>query len=575
MTDEDHIYDLVAVWDQKRHDGEEVSAAVLCQDCPELIPALEERIASVKATDRFLDSDTDEDDDFLTLPNHLFKKSVVDFSIPATLTLDQFKERLVASGLMTAEQIDTFSAANANELATKLIDTKAMTTYQAQHICEGNTKGLVLGNYVILDTIGEGGMGQVFKARHKRMKRVVALKVLPDAALKSANAVERFHREVEAVARLEHPNIVTAHDADEFNGTHFLVMQNVQGTDLSSLVKRTGRMPIGKAVNCIIQAAKGLEYAHAEGIVHRDIKPANLLLDRKGRVKILDMGLAKLERTTGGDGFAATQGELTQEGAVLGTVDYMAPEQALDTHLADARADIYSLGCTLYYLLVAQPIYAGSTLMAKMLAHKDKEIPSLTKDREDVPQELDAIFSRMVAKEAGERYPTMTAVLTDLEAVASKYEAEWSEDDGVIATGADVESDVDIKSRDTSSANLADTLATAPKVTPPSASVESAKTQPTPMSRWFGIGGLALLLLGLGGYWLFGVLFSIKTDNGIIQIESSHPDVEVFVDGNKVVHFTDPKDNTKIRVEIPDGANMLRVKKDGFEADVKELCVST
>src|SRR5262249_51945683 len=160
-------------------------------------------------------------------------------------------------------------------------------------------------------------------------------------------------------------NIVTAFDADNANGVHLLVMQYVEGSDLSALVKRNGPLPVAHAVNCILQAAKGLEFAHKKGIVHRDIKPANLLLDKEGTVKILDMGLARLSA----DGDPGPQAELTNTGAVMGTVDYMAPEQALDTKTADARADIYSLGCTLFYLLTGRATFQGDSLMKKLLAH--------------------------------------------------------------------------------------------------------------------------------------------------------------------------------------------------------------
>ena len=183
----------------------------------------------------------------------------------------------------------------------------------------------------------------------------------------------RFQREAKAAAKLNHPNIVTAYDADQANGVHFLVMEYVDGKDLSVLVKKNGPLPVGKAVNYILQAARGLEFAHKHGVIHRDIKPANLLLNAEGTVKILDMGLARVEST----GTAATQAELTGTGAVMGTVDYMAPEQGVSTHSADARADIYSLGCTLHYLLIGRAAYDGENVSAKLVAHHTHPIPNL------------------------------------------------------------------------------------------------------------------------------------------------------------------------------------------------------
>jgi formylglycine-generating enzyme required for sulfatase activity/serine/threonine protein kinase len=333
------------------------------------------------------------------------------------IPLDQFTRQLADSGLMSADDIGALVAALSDDgrpadgesLARELVRQKKLTAWQAQQIYQGRGKGLVLGNYVVLDKLGQGGMGMVLKAEHRRMERLVALKVLSPAVTKSPEAVARFQREVKAAAKLNHPNIVTAYDADEAGGTHFLVMEYVEGTDLSALVKKNGPLPLDRALHCVTQAARGLEYAHSRGVVHRDIKPANLLLDRDGTVKILDMGLARL------DSAGEQQDELTGTGQIMGTVDYMAPEQALSTKSADRRADIYSLGITLWYLLCGRPAYGGDSAMAKLLAHRERPIPSLRDACPAAPPALDAVFARMVAKTPEARYQTMTQVIADLE----------------------------------------------------------------------------------------------------------------------------------------------------------------
>ena len=215
------------------------------------------------------------------------------------------------------------------QLAQVLVQHGKLTKYQAQAVYQGKTKGLVFGQYVVLDKLGEGGMGVVLKAQHRRMDRLVAIKVLSSAAMKQAGAVERFHREVKAAAKLSHPNIVTAYDADEHQGMHYLAMEYVEGKDLATIVKERGPLGVREAVDCILQAARGLQYAHGEGIVHRDIKPGNLLLDKKGTVKILDMGLARI---AGADAAMGGPERLTTTGQVMGTCDYMSPEQAFDSH---------------------------------------------------------------------------------------------------------------------------------------------------------------------------------------------------------------------------------------------------
>ena len=338
------------------------------------------------------------------------------------LTLEQFRERLIHSGIVTREEVseldDYTEVAEAEDtvqvLARRLVNSGKITKYQAGRVYSGRGAGLILGNYVILDKIGQGGMGRVFKARHRRMKRLVALKELPASMTRSNRALKRFQREVEVAGQLDHPNIVTAFDADETSGSVFLVMEFVDGQNLAKLVDVHGPFSVEDAVHCTLQAARGLQYAHQRGIIHRDIKPQNLLLDSNGNVKILDMGLVTFARDANE---TINDDALTKENQIVGTIDYMSPEQAEDTRHADARADIYSLGCTLFRILTGRTMYDGGSTMKRLLAHREQPIPSLCDERDDIPASLDTIFQKMVAKRAEDRIQSMGELVIALEAI--------------------------------------------------------------------------------------------------------------------------------------------------------------
>jgi len=334
-----------------------------------------------------------------------------------SLTIPELIQRIDASGLMSADSVREFVSSlpaeqqplDGDGLLQELLRHERLNRFQATELLAGSSLPLVLGNYTLIEMLGQGGMGLVYKARHRRMDRVVALKVLSPEAVKTQTLVERFHREVKAVAKLSHPNIVTAHDADEHRGTHFLVMEFVAGRDLSSVVRNQIRLPLADAVDYIAQAACGLEFAHRHGVVHRDIKPANLLLNNEGTIKILDLGLARFD-----DAIGKTAEGLTTSGSVMGTVDYMSPEQAEDTRHADARSDIYSLGCSLFALLANRIPFPAETVMKRLLAHRETPLPNLKSLRDDVPDELIAIVGRMLAKKPVDRFQTMAEVETAL-----------------------------------------------------------------------------------------------------------------------------------------------------------------
>ncbi len=289
-------------------------------------------------------------------------------------------------------------------LAQELVRRGWLTAFQATQLAKGRAHELLLDQYVLVDLLGQGGMGAVYKARQTRMDRTVALKVIRKECLDSASALDRFRREAKTAARLSHPNVVTVFDSNEVKGTQFLVMEFIEGADLHGLVQKHGRLPVQQSCEYIRQAALGLQHAHEQGLVHRDIKPHNLMVTRQGVVKMMDLGLARAVHHTD----AST--DLTGTGVVMGTPNYMAPEQSLDARNVDIRADVYSLGCTLYHLLAGEPPFAGMVLAGVLAAHQMMEPKPLASFRPDLPPGLLDVVRRMMAKKPGDRYATPAAV---------------------------------------------------------------------------------------------------------------------------------------------------------------------
>jgi serine/threonine protein kinase len=298
------------------------------------------------------------------------------------------------------------------ELAAELVRRGWLTDFQKELILAGRAEELVLGKYVLIEKIGEGGMGAVYKARHRVLKAVRAIKVIRPDRLAGAGAVERFYREAEVVAKLQHPNIILAHDADKHGNVHYFVMEFAPGADLGQLLQRCGPLEAADACAYIRQAALGLEHARERGLIHRDIKPSNLLVTPDGQVKLLDLGLARI---CAAEEELPSSVPLTQDGAVMGTPDYMAPEQAEDSRRVDIRADIYSLGCTFYHVLSGRPPYPGGSVMEKLLKHRLEDPRPIEALRGDLPAGLGAVIRKMMAKNPEARYQTPAEVATALE----------------------------------------------------------------------------------------------------------------------------------------------------------------
>jgi len=394
-------------------------------------------------------------------------------------TVYQFVNDVLQAQLLDADQREEIlqmqeTAADARELAQELLRRQFVTAFQINQIFLGKGASLNIGPFLLLERVGEGGMGQVYKVKQKVLNRIIALKVIRKECMENPKVIQRFEREIRATAALNHPHIVRAYDADQVRGTYYIAMEYIEGDDLAKIVKDHGPLPVNQACDYIRQAALGLQHAYERGLVHRDIKPANLLVTRAlpterrrssgmiprpnlnakrdnsgvlprpeiapscpwGMVKILDMGLARCTETFANH----APMHLTQIGSVMGTPEFIAPEQARDSHTSDVRADLYSLGCTLYFLLTGQPPFPDGTMTEKLLQHQTdrpravmlvrrqnlqlrlKEQPGnsdakVSNDAVRVPSIVIDLINKLLAKKPEDRHQTPIELANDLQTI--------------------------------------------------------------------------------------------------------------------------------------------------------------
>jgi serine/threonine protein kinase len=436
----------------------------------------------------------------------------------------------------------------------------------------------VLGEYEIIKQLGQGGMGTVYQARHFRLKRLAAVKVLSSAVLNDAGARERFLREAEAVGCVDHPNLVRAYDACETDGVPYLVMEYLEGEDLAHALRRLGCLPPTEACGRITQALAGLRHAHEHGLVHRDLKPSNLMLvannadsslpnARAGRsvtVKVLDLGLARF--------VSAASAQLTASHEMMGTPDYMAPEQFTSAHDVDARADVYSLGCTLYHMLAGQPPFPGRSLTKKMAGHLLEEPAPLEELCEDLPPGLGKVVARMMAKNPEDRFPTATAAAAALAPYATPARVPLSAPGALPSSRNEAPETArawdrtlcpSARDRTRRKDSVAARRPATPRATKP-----RARTR-----RRLWAAAILLVVAGLAAVpalYLAGVLFKVRTASGTLVVEVDQPGAEVFVNG-KHMTITPSGESEPVLITVEEGRHQLTVLKGGFETYTREF----
>jgi len=395
------------------------------------------------------------------------------------------QSRLVPDEALEAEWVCWQSSAlaqdrdpqlGATEMARHLIRRRLLTAWQAEKLLAGKHKGFFLGKYKLLQPLGAGGMSFVYLAENPLLGQQRAIKALPKSKVSDSSYLERFYREARAAAQLNHPHIVRTFDIDQQGDQHFMVMEYVEGEDLANLVKRVGPLDVSVAAEYLRQAALALQHAHQAGLIHRDVKPGNLLLTKQGQIKLLDLGLAK---------FTSQSSDLTMvhNETMMGTADFLSPEQALNSHLVDLRTDIYSLGGTLYFLLAGHPPFPEGTVAQRLVRHQSVDPPTLISLRPECPLFLSQLCQWMMRKKVEERCADCGAVLTWLDKWRQQPQFHWPADRWPVATESAVPPPPGGDSRQ-------------PRVRSTSAAAAKKTPKPTQRRRSDTL-----------GYWLLGGLF--------------------------------------------------------------------
>lgn len=416
----------------------------------------------------------------------------------------------------------------ASQLGDRQIDFQGPKDEQSRDLIGRN-----IAEYTIGEPIGKGGMGCVYKAHHRVMDRVVAIKVISDETAKRPNARARFLQEVKAIAKLQHPNIVAGYDAGIHENVPYLITEYIDGSNLSDLLK-LGSFSLEDALDALQQSARGLGHVHSKGLVHRDIKPSNLIRDADGVIRILDLGLASIANDSD-----EADSRLTQSQQLFGTIDFMAPEQAVHFKEAGPKSDVYSLGCTLYFLLTGRAPYQGDSAMKKLLAHRDCEIPSIRSVRPDVPEELDSLFRTMLAKQPDQR-PSMAEVENFAARIRSGVET------CVDSIGIQRPAAYELVASQTGNAMV-------------------MPNQDRSPPRWNGFIALAAAA-GVVGVLAASILF-LQTEAGTIRIEILDPETKVQIVGSSVTL----KQGDEPEVKLKAGEQVLRVERGDLTFDTRSF----